>query len=58
MLWGKVIAQQMMSFTIVLNKLMLNREPFLQHYCEGVGHFTPLISIASLTRGGECNECL
>jgi len=38
MLWGKVIAQQLMSFTIVLNKMMHNCEwSFLQHYCEGVG---------------------
>jgi len=46
-LWGKVIAQQLMSFTIVLNKMMLNRYgkisirhtgiSFLQHYCEELG---------------------
>jgi len=26
MFWGKVIAQQLMSFSIVLNKIMLNSE--------------------------------
>jgi len=51
---GKVIAQQLMSFSIVLIKMMLNlRALFLQHYCEGVGYFTPLISIGSVTRGGN-----
>jgi len=27
--------------------------PFLQHYCEWVDHFTPSISIGSITRGGN-----
>jgi len=49
MLWRKVIAQQLMSFTIVLNKMMLNRRAFFA----GGGHFTLLILIGSITRGGN-----
>jgi len=50
MLWGKVIAQQLMSFTIVLNIMMLNRKAFLQHYCEEVGRL-------DLSLEEECSEC-
>jgi len=41
-----------MSFTIVLNKMMLNLKAlFLQHYSEGVGSL-------DLSLEGECSECL
>jgi len=28
-------------------------EAFLQHYCERLDHFTPSITIGSITRGGN-----
>jgi len=40
-------------FTIVPIQSCLAGGPYLQHYWEGVDHFTPSITIGSITRGGN-----
>jgi len=47
------VAQQFMSFTIVLNTILLSRRSLFAAFCEEVDYFTPSISIGSITIGGN-----
>jgi len=58
LLWEGKDALQFILFTIVLITILLSRRALLAAYCEGGDHFTPSISIGSITRGEKCSESL